>query len=37
MLTSFAGDRPSVPDERVLETLVHIWITSIYGKPAPQS
>lgn len=32
MLSSFAGDRPSVPDERVLETLVHIWVTSIYGE-----
>jgi AcrR family transcriptional regulator len=34
MLSSFAGDRPSVPRERVLETLVHIWMTSIYGEPA---
>ena len=32
MLTSFADERPSVPDERVLETLVHIWVTSIYGE-----
>jgi TetR/AcrR family transcriptional regulator, ethionamide resistance regulator len=31
MLTSFACDHPSVPRERVLETLVHIWVTSIYG------
>jgi TetR/AcrR family transcriptional regulator, ethionamide resistance regulator len=31
MLSSFADDRPSVPRERVLETLVHIWTTSIYG------
>jgi AcrR family transcriptional regulator len=34
MLTSFADDRPSVPKERLLETLVHIWVTSIYGEPA---
>lgn len=33
MLTSFADERPSVPDEHVLETLVHIWVTSIYGQP----
>lgn len=34
MLSSFAGDRPSVPRERVLETLVHMWMTSIYGAPS---
>ncbi len=32
MLSSFAGDSPSVPKERLLETLVHIWVTSIYGE-----
>jgi AcrR family transcriptional regulator len=32
MLSSFAGDSPSLPKERLLETLVHIWITSIYGE-----
>jgi hypothetical protein len=31
MLSSFAGDRPSVSKERLLETLVHIWVSSIYG------
>jgi TetR/AcrR family transcriptional regulator, ethionamide resistance regulator len=31
MLSSFADDRPSVPKERLLETLVHIWVSSIYG------
>jgi AcrR family transcriptional regulator len=31
MLTSFAGEVPSIPDERVLDTLVHIWMASIYG------
>jgi TetR/AcrR family transcriptional regulator, ethionamide resistance regulator len=35
MLMSFADDRPSVPKERLLETLVHIWVVSIYGEPAP--
>jgi TetR/AcrR family transcriptional regulator, ethionamide resistance regulator len=34
MLTSFADDRPSVPKERLLETLVHIWVTSIYAQPS---
>ncbi len=32
MLSSFASDLPSVPRERLLETLVHIWTTSIYGE-----
>jgi hypothetical protein len=32
MLSSFAGDSPSLPNERLLETLVHIWVTSIYGE-----
>ena len=32
MLSSFADDRPSVPRERLLETLVHIWVSSIYGE-----
>jgi TetR/AcrR family transcriptional regulator, ethionamide resistance regulator len=31
MLTSFAGERPSVPDDKLLDTLVHIWVSSIYG------
>lgn len=33
MLSSFAGERPSVPDEQLLDTLVHIWVTSIYNEP----
>lgn len=32
MLSSFADERPSVPDDQLLETLVHIWVTSIYGE-----
>src|SRR5579884_1338888 len=32
MLSSFAEEQPSVPDEHLLETLVHIWVTSIYGE-----
>ena len=36
MLAALAhrGARPS-PDERVVDTLTHIWVTSIYGT-APQ-
>ena len=33
MLTSFGGERPSVPNEQLLDTLVHIWVTSIYNEP----
>jgi AcrR family transcriptional regulator len=32
MLTSFAGEVPALPGERVLDTLVHVWLTSIYGE-----
>ncbi|WP_425436432.1 TetR/AcrR family transcriptional regulator [Mycobacterium numidiamassiliense] len=32
MLTSFAEERPSVPGEQLLDTLVHIWVSSIYGE-----
>jgi TetR/AcrR family transcriptional regulator, ethionamide resistance regulator len=32
MLTSFADERPSVPNDQVLDTLVHIWVSSIYGE-----
>jgi AcrR family transcriptional regulator len=34
MIASFAGDRPAVPAEHVVDTLVHIWIASIYGDTA---
>ena len=32
MLASFAEQRPSVANEHLLDTLVHIWVTSIYGE-----
>ncbi|MCW2685981.1 MAG: transcriptional regulator, TetR family [Mycobacterium sp.] len=32
LLASFAAEAPGVPNERVLDTLVHIWVTSIYGE-----
>ena len=31
MASSFAGQQPSVPEQRVLDSLVHIWINAIYG------
>jgi AcrR family transcriptional regulator len=32
MLSSFADGRPSVPDDQLLDTLVHVWVSSVYGK-----
>lgn len=34
MTASFAGHQPALPDDRVLDNLCHIWMTSIYGDPA---
>lgn len=31
MLSAFADGRPSVPNDELLDTLVHIWVSSIYG------
>ncbi|MGE2692850.1 TetR/AcrR family transcriptional regulator [Mycolicibacterium pulveris] len=31
MTASFAGQQPALPDERVLDNLVHIWLNAIYG------
>ena len=31
MSASFAGQKPALPDDRVLDNLVHIWMTSIYS------
>lgn len=31
MMATLAGDRPSVDHDRVVDTLTHIWLTSIYG------
>ncbi len=32
LFASFAAETPSVPEPRVLDTLVHIWVGSIYGE-----
>ncbi|WP_204080326.1 TetR/AcrR family transcriptional regulator [Mycobacterium riyadhense] len=32
LFTSFVAEQPSVPEARVLDTLVHIWVNSIYGE-----
>ncbi|CDQ43629.1 MULTISPECIES: TetR/AcrR family transcriptional regulator [Mycolicibacterium] len=31
MMAALAEDRPSVEHDRVVDTLTHIWLTSIYG------
>jgi TetR/AcrR family transcriptional regulator, ethionamide resistance regulator len=28
---SFTGHQPSLPDDRILDTLTHIWVSGIYG------
>ncbi len=32
LFASFAAEQPSVPEARVLDTLVHIWVSSIYDE-----
>ena len=32
LIAAFADERPAVPENHVLDTLVHIWITTIYGE-----
>lgn len=32
LFASFTAEAPSVPEENVLNTLVHIWVSSIYGQ-----
>jgi TetR/AcrR family transcriptional regulator, ethionamide resistance regulator len=32
LFASFSEEQPSIPKEQLLDTLVHIWVTSIYGR-----
>lgn len=32
MMAALAAERPAVPPERLVDTLTHIWVTSIYGE-----
>jgi AcrR family transcriptional regulator len=32
LMAAFADERPAVPEGHVLDTLVHVWITTIYGQ-----
>ncbi|MBS9535231.1 TetR/AcrR family transcriptional regulator [Mycobacterium sp. M1] len=32
MIAALAAEEPSVPHDRVVDTLAHIWVTSIYGE-----
>lgn len=31
LMAAFADERPAVPEDHILDTLTHIWITTIYG------
>jgi AcrR family transcriptional regulator len=31
MLAAYTAEQPSVPEDHVLDTLVHLWISGIYG------
>ncbi|MDT5017845.1 MAG: TetR/AcrR family transcriptional regulator, ethionamide resistance regulator [Mycobacterium sp.] len=32
MFAAFAGEKPGVAHERIVDALAHIWLTSVYGK-----
>ena len=32
LFASFSDEQPAIPREQVLETLVHVWVASIYGQ-----
>lgn len=32
MFAAFAGEQPGVAHEKIVDTLAHIWLTSVYGK-----
>ena len=32
MFASYAAQKPSIAEDAALDTLVHVWITSIYGE-----
>jgi len=34
MAATFTDEEPSIPEDRVLDTLVHIWLSGIYGRSA---
>jgi TetR/AcrR family transcriptional regulator, ethionamide resistance regulator len=31
MFATFAGETSSVPYDRIVDTLAHVWVSSIYG------
>ncbi len=35
LFAAFVGEQPCVPEAHVLDTLVHIWVNSIYSPPGP--
>lgn len=35
MQTTFAGQQPALPEERIVEVITHIWISAVYGGQPP--
>ena len=33
MMAALSAEKPAVDEDRVVDTLTHIWVTSIYGEP----
>ncbi|MGK2879932.1 MAG: TetR/AcrR family transcriptional regulator [Mycobacterium sp.] len=34
LLATFASETPRIPQERLLDSLVHVWMCAIYGEPS---
>ena len=34
MMAALSAEKPAVDEDRVVDTLAHIWVTSIYGEPS---
>jgi hypothetical protein len=34
-VAAYAGEQPAIPEPRVLDTLVHIWTSSLYNDQQP--
>lgn len=35
LFSAFAGEQPAVPEERIVDTLTHVWLHAIYEGPPP--
>jgi hypothetical protein len=34
MMATLSAEQPAVIEDRVVDTLAHIWVSSIYGQPS---